>query len=152
MSPILNRRSVIQRFEGSNAIDICDGITFNFYMGLPHVLSPYCIQLGPFNAHSEYCDKFLAGPGVPDMSQDWRQWWGCDHPVYQLPWPAGGSVRGLFFSLVISLLPHLLFCLSPFRFSCTMPSFLCPCSCLPAFLRFQTSSPLSLFLLFTFLL
>ena len=37
MSPALNRSSAIRRFEGSNAIEIRDGITFDFYMGLPHM-------------------------------------------------------------------------------------------------------------------
>ena len=36
-SPALNRSSVIWRFEGSDAIKICDGITFDFYTGLPHM-------------------------------------------------------------------------------------------------------------------
>ena len=38
MSPTLNGSSVIRHFEGSNAIEIRDGITFDFYMGLPHIL------------------------------------------------------------------------------------------------------------------
>ena len=37
MSPALNRSSAMQRFKGSNAIEICDGITFDFYTGLPHI-------------------------------------------------------------------------------------------------------------------
>ena len=37
MSPALNGSSVIWRFEGSNAIEIRDGITFDFYTGLPHI-------------------------------------------------------------------------------------------------------------------
>ena len=37
MSPALNGSSAIRRFERSDAIAICDGITFDFYMGLPHV-------------------------------------------------------------------------------------------------------------------
>ena len=37
MSPALNGSSVLRRFERSNAIEICDGITFDFYMGLPHL-------------------------------------------------------------------------------------------------------------------
>ena len=39
MSPALNRSSVIRRFEGSKVIEILDGITFDFYTGLPHMLS-----------------------------------------------------------------------------------------------------------------
>ena len=35
MSLALNGSSAIQHFEGSDAIGIHDGITFDFYMGLP---------------------------------------------------------------------------------------------------------------------
>ena len=38
MSPALNRSSVIRHLKGSNAIEIRDRITFDFYMGLPHML------------------------------------------------------------------------------------------------------------------
>ena len=37
MSPALNRSSAIWCFERSNAIEIHDGITFDFYMGLPYM-------------------------------------------------------------------------------------------------------------------
>ena len=37
MSPALNGSSAIQCFEGSDTIEIRDGITFDFYMGLPHI-------------------------------------------------------------------------------------------------------------------
>ena len=43
MSPALNGSSAIRRFEGSDAIEIRDGITFDFYMGLPHV---HCTLMG----------------------------------------------------------------------------------------------------------
>ena len=38
MSPARNGSLAIQRFEGSDAIEIRNGITFDFYTGLPHVL------------------------------------------------------------------------------------------------------------------
>ena len=38
MSPTLNRSSVIRHFERSDAIEICDRITFDFYTGLPHLV------------------------------------------------------------------------------------------------------------------
>ena len=38
MSPALNENSVIRRFEGNAAIEIHDGITFDFYVGLPHIM------------------------------------------------------------------------------------------------------------------
>ena len=37
MSSALNGSSAIRRLEGSDAIEICDGITFDFYTGLPHM-------------------------------------------------------------------------------------------------------------------
>ena len=37
MSPALNGSSAVQRFEGSDVIEICDGITFDFYTGLPQI-------------------------------------------------------------------------------------------------------------------
>ena len=37
MSPALNGSSAIWRFKHSNAIEIHDRITFDFYMGLPHM-------------------------------------------------------------------------------------------------------------------
>ena len=38
MSPALNGSSAIQRLERSNVIEIHDGITFDFYTGLPHMI------------------------------------------------------------------------------------------------------------------
>ena len=37
MSPALNESSAIWHFEGNDAIEICNGITLDFYMGLPHM-------------------------------------------------------------------------------------------------------------------
>ena len=37
MSSALNGSLAIQRFEGSDAIEIHDGITFDFYTRLPHI-------------------------------------------------------------------------------------------------------------------
>ena len=38
MSPALNGSSVIQHFEHSDAIKIHDGMIFDFYMRLPHII------------------------------------------------------------------------------------------------------------------
>ena len=38
MSPTLNGSSAIRRFKGSDAIEIRDGVAFDFYTGLPHML------------------------------------------------------------------------------------------------------------------
>ena len=32
-----NESTALQRFERSNTVDICNGIMFDFYLGLPHV-------------------------------------------------------------------------------------------------------------------
>ena len=40
LSPALNGSLDIQHFKRSNAIEIRDGITFDFYTGLPHIY--YC--------------------------------------------------------------------------------------------------------------
>ena len=37
MTSALNGSSAMRRSEGSDVIEIRDGITFNFYMGLPHM-------------------------------------------------------------------------------------------------------------------
>ena len=39
MSPALNGSSAIRCFERSDAIEIRDGITFDFYTGLPHMVN-----------------------------------------------------------------------------------------------------------------
>ena len=42
MSPALNGSTALQRFERSNAVEICNGM-FDFYSGPPHI---NCIQDG----------------------------------------------------------------------------------------------------------
>ena len=37
MTPTLNKSSVLERFERGNAIEIRNGIMFNFYPELPHI-------------------------------------------------------------------------------------------------------------------
>ena len=39
-------------FEGSNAIEICNGITFDFYIGLPRVLFGVKLVLGRHSVHT----------------------------------------------------------------------------------------------------
>ena len=46
MSPTLSGSSAIWHFEGNNAIEIHDEITFEFYTGLPHIyLHVYTIRM-----------------------------------------------------------------------------------------------------------
>ena len=39
MSPAFNSSPVLQHLERGNAVEIRNGITFDFYLGLPHLLS-----------------------------------------------------------------------------------------------------------------
>ena len=38
MSRTLNGSTALQRFEHGNTVEIRDGIMFDFYLGLPHVI------------------------------------------------------------------------------------------------------------------
>ena len=65
MSPALNGSSAIRRFERSDAIKIRDGITFDFYMGLPHMYICYIIIylvyapiVFPIEQHDKYFPIF----------------------------------------------------------------------------------------------
>ena len=44
MNPALNGSSALERFKCGNAIEICNRIMFNFYLGLPHVQLPYLLD------------------------------------------------------------------------------------------------------------
>ena len=44
MSPTVDGSSVIQHFKRSDAVEICDGITFDFYTGLPHMYIPLVVS------------------------------------------------------------------------------------------------------------
>ena len=39
MSPTLSGSSALQHIKPGDALEICDGITFDFYLGLPHILN-----------------------------------------------------------------------------------------------------------------
>ena len=56
MSPALNGSSAIWRFEGSDAIEIRNGITFDFYTGLPHIPSMYtsCVHASTYGSISTH--------------------------------------------------------------------------------------------------
>ena len=51
-SPAVNGSSTLERFERSNAIEIRNGIIFNFYPGLPHMhgLDCACVTLKVFHS------------------------------------------------------------------------------------------------------
>ena len=56
MSPTRNGSAALQRFECGNAVEICNGITFDFYLGLPHMpLSSLSIyQWTPLHVAARY--------------------------------------------------------------------------------------------------
>ena len=59
MSHALNGSSAIRCFEGSNAIEVRDGITFNFYTGLPHMHGGALEQGRPVNEASSGVHIFV---------------------------------------------------------------------------------------------
>ena len=58
MSPALNGSSEIRHFKHSNALEICNGITFDFYTGLPHMVffaaEDVCVTMTSSMPHT-YC-------------------------------------------------------------------------------------------------
>ena len=72
MSPTLNGSSVIRRFKGSDAIEICNGITFDFYMGLPHVYTSNVTYLysWSFVQRQEVIQECLIGLFVKERKRE----------------------------------------------------------------------------------
>ena len=58
MSPTLNGSSVIRLLEDSNAIEICDRITFDFYTGLPQIRTDSRLE------NVEHCGGEQADTGI----------------------------------------------------------------------------------------
>ena len=58
LSPALNGSSEIRHFERSGAIEIRDGIIFDFYTGLPHVLELKKEYKLAVSFHSVYVEGF----------------------------------------------------------------------------------------------
>ena len=63
MSPALSGSSAIRRFKHSNAIEICNRMTFDFYTGLPHV---YVVS------HPESVATFTCFVGIIVLEQQLR--------------------------------------------------------------------------------
>ena len=55
MSPTLNRSSAIWLFEHSDAIEIRDGINFDFYMGLPYLCKSLTHKI--VSTEHGFCEK-----------------------------------------------------------------------------------------------
>ena len=58
MSPAFNRSSAIRHFEGRDAIEIRDGITFDFYMRLPHFV--FLIFVVYTNLENDFTARYAA--------------------------------------------------------------------------------------------
>ena len=61
MSPALNGSSALQRFERSNAIEIRNGIMFDFYPGLPQMCASTFSFLKAYTKH-DVVNSCLANP------------------------------------------------------------------------------------------
>ena len=75
MSPALNGSSAVRHFERSNAIEIRDGITFDFYTGLPQLCT--CKQLYGLDPRPPLQpSKRKGGSGVETegLGTRWRVW------------------------------------------------------------------------------
>ena len=55
MSPTRNGSSVLERFEHGNAIKIRNGIMFDFYPGLSHVICLLCSLVGDAREYGKQC-------------------------------------------------------------------------------------------------
>ena len=71
MGPALNGSSAIRRFERSDAIEIRDGITFNFYTGLPHVYVNYLLSHSIFTAFTN--SEVLSSTASNQIELDLRE-------------------------------------------------------------------------------
>ena len=76
MSPALNGSLAIRRFEHSDAIEIRDGITLDFYTGLPHMYITCSNQLISFcththtHTHTHTQETYVVSPSSPQMGQE----------------------------------------------------------------------------------
>ena len=48
MSPALNGSTALPHFECGNTVEMCNGMMFGFYPGLPHILSDFQKFLGNY--------------------------------------------------------------------------------------------------------
>ena len=69
MSPALNGSSAIRRFKGSDAIEIHDGITFDFYTGLPQMIYVMYLALDPLSCWLSCNTSSLASKTVSMVSR-----------------------------------------------------------------------------------
>ena len=75
MNPAFNGSSAIQHFKHSDAIEIHDGITFDFYTGLPHIVHISLLCAGVQVADSVHYNVYsLINPRVR-FTQVFDQYW-----------------------------------------------------------------------------
>ena len=81
MSPALNGSSAIRHFKGSDAIKIRDGITFDFYTGLPHIAptsKSWPIVSSPDLIRHVYCFPYNMCNTESDLHWGWFWVWDQD--------------------------------------------------------------------------
>ena len=73
MSPALNGSSALQRFEHSNAIEIRNGIMFDFYPGLPHLMRSTTEEVNilktDVSIDLQELPEVIPPPGIPPERQ-----------------------------------------------------------------------------------
>ena len=73
MSPALNGSSALQRFEHSNAIEIRNGIMFDFYPGLPHLMRSTTEEVNilktDVSIDLQELPEVIPTPGIPPERQ-----------------------------------------------------------------------------------
>ena len=62
MSPTLNGSTALQRFERGNAVEIHNGIMFDFYLGLPHLYNLMVYTAGVSDLAGGFSQWPLCGP------------------------------------------------------------------------------------------
>ena len=97
MSPTLNESSAIRRSECINALKICDGITFDFYTGLPHMRIPHTggrTKLTIPTQHPRHSEPQTRLPILSNYTKaNWKQTsttphthnWTVQNYIYRLP-------------------------------------------------------------------
>ena len=69
----LNGCFVLQCFEGGNAVELCNGVMFDFYTGLPHMECLVSVELGEIPCSVSYnISRKSGGPVLRSL---------CRYPV-----------------------------------------------------------------------
>ena len=80
MSPTLDKSSAIRRFEPSDAIEICNGMFFNFYTGLPQILLRHVFRVHHW-VWRAIALNFRQGWGSYVLCKRWYAYEACMNPA-----------------------------------------------------------------------